>query len=151
MSQASSTPNIWNTTKIAGANIVGGPFIGGNYYATLNGTGWSETHADRGDGFVAEPYLFDATNTDYLPLHIPGSPTPTPTATPTVTPTQTPVPQPIKANFTATPRTGVPPLEVQFTDLSSGSPAGWNWTFGDGSVSHDRIRYMSTMVSGDTR
>nr|WP_319539520.1 right-handed parallel beta-helix repeat-containing protein [uncultured Methanospirillum sp.] len=131
-------PNIWNTTKIAGANIVGGPFIGGNYYATLNGTGWSETHADRGDGFVAEPYLFDATNTDYLPLHIPGSPTPTPTATPTVTPTQTPVPQPIKANFTATPRTGVPPLEVQFTDLSSGSPAGWNWTFGDGSVSHEQ-------------
>lgn len=131
-------PNIWNTTKIVGINIVNGSFIGGNYYATLNGTGWSETHADRGDGFVAEPNVFDANNTDYLPLHIPGSPTPTPTTTPTVTPTWTPIPQPITANYTATPRTGTPPLTVQFTDLSSGSPVGWNWTFGDGSGSHEQ-------------
>lgn len=131
-------PNIWNTTKIAGINIVNGSFIGGNYYATLNGTGWSETHPDRGDGFVGEPYVFDANNTDYLPLHMPGIPTPTPTPTPTVTPTVTPIPQPITANFTATSRTGTPPLSVQFTDSSSGSPVGWNWTFGDGSGSHEQ-------------
>jgi len=132
--------NLWNTTKIAGVNIVNGPFIGGNYYATLNGTGWSETHADRGDGFVADPCVFDENNTDYLPLHIPGSPTPTPTPTLTVTPTstQTPVPQQITANFTVNSRTGTPPLKVHFADLSSGSPAVWNWTFGDGSVSHEQ-------------
>ncbi len=63
-------PNVWNLSKSAGPNIVGGPYIGGNYWASPNGTGWSETHADRGDGFVAEPYVFDANNTDYLPLHL---------------------------------------------------------------------------------
>ncbi len=36
------------------------------------------------------------------------------------------------ANFTATPTTGVAPLNVQFTDISSGSPTLWSWDFGDG-------------------
>jgi PKD repeat protein len=39
------------------------------------------------------------------------------------------------ANFTADPELGVAPLIVQFTDLSSGDPTEWSWTFGDGGVS----------------
>ncbi|RMF90051.1 MAG: hypothetical protein D6733_04875, partial [Methanobacteriota archaeon] len=35
--------NSWNTTLTLGTNIVGGPYIGGNYWAKPDGTGFSET------------------------------------------------------------------------------------------------------------
>lgn len=39
------------------------------------------------------------------------------------------------ADFTATPLTGTVPLNVTFTDLSTGSPTSWLWDFGDGGIS----------------
>jgi PKD repeat protein len=36
------------------------------------------------------------------------------------------------AGFTADPLSGLPPLTVQFTDLSTGGPVSWTWDFGDG-------------------
>jgi PKD repeat protein len=42
------------------------------------------------------------------------------------------------ANFTATPTNGYPPLTVAFTDISTGSPTTWNWTFGDGAYSAEQ-------------
>jgi PKD repeat protein len=39
------------------------------------------------------------------------------------------------ANFSATPTSGPAPLAVSFTDLSTGSPTSWLWTFGDGATS----------------
>jgi parallel beta-helix repeat protein len=45
-----------------------------------------------------------------------------------------PAPAPV-AEFTATPLTGTAPLDVQFTDQSTGSPTTWTWDFGDGSNS----------------
>lgn len=39
---------------------------------------------------------------------------------------------PLKAGFKAEPSSGTIPLNVQFTDLSSGNPESWRWTFGDG-------------------
>jgi len=51
--------NYWNTSKELG---------GGNYWFKINGTGWSETHADlNNDGFCDEPYELSTNNTDYLP------------------------------------------------------------------------------------
>ncbi len=41
----------------------------------------------------------------------------------------------LTADFTAEPRGGTAPLLVNFTDLSTGSPATWAWTFGDGGIS----------------
>jgi PKD repeat protein len=38
-------------------------------------------------------------------------------------------------NFVATPTSGSPPLAVQFTDTSTGTPALWIWNFGDGTTS----------------
>ncbi|MDD1654263.1 MAG: PKD domain-containing protein [Methanomicrobiales archaeon] len=39
------------------------------------------------------------------------------------------------ASFTVTPRAGIPPLAVQFTDTSTGNPENWTWEFGDGETS----------------
>ena len=47
-------------------------------------------------------------------------------------------PKPVKADFNATPTAGATPLDVQFTDLSSGDVTGWSWDFGDGN--HSSVR-----------
>jgi PKD repeat protein len=39
------------------------------------------------------------------------------------------------AEFTATPRSGTPPLTVNFTDQSVGDITSWSWDFGDGGTS----------------
>jgi PKD repeat protein len=39
------------------------------------------------------------------------------------------------ADFDATPTSGNTPLEVSFTDNSTGSPTSWRWSFGDGKSS----------------
>jgi parallel beta-helix repeat protein len=65
-------PNTWNRSKTQGPNRAGGPFLGGNYYARTNGTGFSQTCADAdGDGLCDSPNDFGNAsddNTDFLPL-----------------------------------------------------------------------------------
>lgn len=40
---------------------------------------------------------------------------------------------PVTANFSGSPTSGPVPLNVQFTDSSTGNPTAWAWNFGDGS------------------
>ncbi|MEA1864970.1 MAG: NosD domain-containing protein [Euryarchaeota archaeon] len=62
-SRDDGTSNIWNTTKITGPNIVGGPEIGGNYWGDYPGT-----DGDR-DGFGDTPYnIGGGSSQDHLPL-----------------------------------------------------------------------------------
>jgi len=42
------------------------------------------------------------------------------------------------ANFSGTPTTGTAPLQVSFTDSSTGEIDSWSWTFGDGGSSTDQ-------------
>ena len=42
-----------------------------------------------------------------------------------------------RADFTVDKSSGEPPLTVQFSDRSSGSPYTWNWEFGDGCTSRE--------------
>ncbi|MEN6443556.1 MAG: PKD domain-containing protein [Methanoregula sp.] len=45
------------------------------------------------------------------------------------------------ALFSASVISGTSPLAVQFTDLSSGSPTAWAWSFGDGGISTQKNPY----------
>jgi len=65
---STSYVNHFNTTLTSGTNIVGGNYLAGNYWASPNGTGFSQTCTDRGDGICDAAYNFDNINYDYLPL-----------------------------------------------------------------------------------
>jgi PKD repeat protein len=43
--------------------------------------------------------------------------------------------QPPTADFSGNPTNGPAPLTVYFSDLSTGGPTSWSWTFGDGGTS----------------
>lgn len=61
--------NYWNITKTAGSNIVGGHYLGGNFWALPNGTGYSQICADNDrDGICDSSYKLSSINIDYLPI-----------------------------------------------------------------------------------
>lgn len=61
--------NYWNTSLQPRSNIVNGPYIGGNFYAKTDGSGYSETCTDNNsDGICDIPLTHAPNNTDYLPL-----------------------------------------------------------------------------------
>jgi parallel beta-helix repeat protein len=106
-----TTDITWNLAKTAGKNIVGGPYIGGNFWASPMGDGFSEIAQDKdGDGIADIPYTWLTANgtniTDYLPLvHLSNPQLPA-----------LPV-----ANFNTNVTSGTAPLAVKFTDRSQNS------------------------------
>jgi len=66
--------NNFNTPKTALANIVGGSYLGGNYWAYPNGTGYSQSCDDADyDGICDSIHTLASGNIDYLPLTEPPS------------------------------------------------------------------------------
>jgi parallel beta-helix repeat protein len=113
--------NVYNTKKTAGTNIVGGPYIGGNFWGKPDGTGFSNTATDvNRDGISDSAYksITGSIYSDDLPLVVykPGSIEPV-------------------AAFSASPTSGTAPLNVRFNDTSTGTPTKWKWNFGDGTSS----------------
>lgn len=47
-------------------------------------------------------------------------------------------PPALNASFTGDPTSGSAPLDVLFSDTSTGDPTSWNWDFGDGATSPER-------------
>lgn len=62
--------NQWNTTLAPGKNIVGGSWVGGNYWAQPDGKGYSQTCIDGKEpiGICDASYVIDSNNIDYYPL-----------------------------------------------------------------------------------
>lgn len=60
--------NIWNVAKVLGINIIGGQYLGGNYWGELDGTGFSDTCDNgNGDGICDSGYRLNG-EWDNLPL-----------------------------------------------------------------------------------
>ena len=113
--------NSYNATKTSGTNIVGGPYIGGNFWGKPDSTGFSQTAVDTdGDGISDSVYtnIAGSVYSDYLPLVTPG-----------------PAPILPVADFSSNVTSGKVPLNVGFTDKSTGTPISWTWSFGDGTSS----------------
>ncbi|MDQ0769288.1 PKD repeat protein [Pseudarthrobacter defluvii] len=53
------------------------------------------------------------------------------------------------ASFTSTPSSGTAPLDVSFTDTSTGTPTSWAWDFGDGGTSNAQNPTHSYATAGD--
>jgi len=65
-----NTNNAWSISKTAGQNIVGGPFLGGNFWGKPDGTGFSQVTVDTDlDGLCDSAYEIAVANVDQLPLH----------------------------------------------------------------------------------
>jgi parallel beta-helix repeat protein len=68
-SEDKSSGNVWNVNKDPGTNIIGGFFLGGNFWASPKGNGFSQTHSDTDDDGICETaYDMGKGNIDYLPL-----------------------------------------------------------------------------------
>ncbi len=127
------SPGVWNTARTAGTNIIGGPYFGGNYWATPSGSGFSQTHTDtNGDGISETYYSLNGVNIDYLPL---------------VT-AQVLEPLLPTANFSTNINIGQAPLSIQFTDFSQNANVR-NWDFGDGNRSNEQNPAHTYYAAGD--
>ncbi|RXA21360.1 PKD domain-containing protein [Methanosarcina sp. MSH10X1] len=121
-----------NTRKIAGTNIAGGPYIGGNFWAKPDGTGFSQTTVDGdGDGISDSAYnnITGSVYSDYMPL---------------AALKQKPV-----VSFSSNVTSGNAPLGVLFTDTSTGTPTSWSWSFGDGTNSTQRNPVHTYSTAGN--
>jgi nitrous oxidase accessory protein len=62
--------NFWNIALTTKKNIVRGPYIAGNFWADLEGTGYSETSTDENsNGICDSPYSVNGGGTDGSPLY----------------------------------------------------------------------------------
>ncbi|MBR9676849.1 hypothetical protein GOV04_01805, partial [Candidatus Woesearchaeota archaeon] len=68
-----NTTNYLNTTLTVGTNILGGSYLGGNFWTNPTNTGWSDNCSDAsGDGICEAQYNASINNTDFLPLTLNG-------------------------------------------------------------------------------
>ncbi len=114
---AKNARSTWNIGKAKGKNIVGGPYIGGNFWAHITGDGFSQTaHDSEGGGIADAIYDKEVNVIDKLPL--------------------VSVVLPV-ADFRASTTQGSAPLDVQLTDLSQNAISKI-WDFGDGTNSTEQ-------------
>ncbi len=132
----------WNPSGAPVANFSGTPTTGtaplevsfiDSSTGDIDSRSW--TFGDGGSSTAQHPtYTYDDPGTYTVRLTVTGpSGSDTETENNYITVTEAPVP-PV-ANFSGTPTTGMAPLEVSFTDSSTGDIDSWSWSFGDGGSS----------------
>jgi len=106
---------VWNIAETEGRNIMGGSYLGGNFWAKPDGSGHSQITPDaNNDGFADSPFTTDNV-TDNLPLiDVPDPVVPT-------------------ADFSTSVTSGYAPLTVQFTDLSENAVSR-SWDIDDDGI-----------------
>jgi PGF-pre-PGF domain-containing protein len=97
-----------------------------NAYSAVVGTHTFSTHTFDNSGNVNSTWV----NLTFITKEYPGC-----TENWTCDTCSRPVIPGAIANFTQNTTEGLTPLEVQFTDTSTGFPTFWNWSFGDGTYS----------------
>ena len=111
-----------------------------NVQFTDKSTGASSLSWNFGDGLTSNQqspsHTFSTAGTYTVVLTASDSNGGSSTKQTTITVTGTPVI--LTADFTASTTTGNAPLNVQFTDTSTGSPTSWFWNFGDGQTSNQQ-------------
>jgi len=65
---SSAEENFWNTSLTLGTNIVGGGYIGGNFWSKTSGDGFSDVCSNTTNGICNENNIIRTENIDYLPL-----------------------------------------------------------------------------------
>ena len=129
-----NTGCVWNKTKTSGTSIVGGPNIGGNYWATPLGTGFSQTATDANKDGIADSSYNGETFTDYLPL------------------VTVYVPEPVLpvADFDTNVTNGNAPLAVLFTDNSQNATSRIWDVNNDGIEDSNETSFVYTYTSTGT-
>ncbi len=137
--------NTWNNSLTSGTNIVGGPYLGGNFWAKPDGTGFSQMSEDSDENGIGDlPYNINGNDFDYLPLVSISSPQDSKFDKIIV---QGPAGFP-EADFSANPKSGSAPLSVHFTD-SSQNATEWDWDFGDEATSTSQNPEHTYTEAGD--
>jgi parallel beta-helix repeat protein len=68
--EAVNAENIWQSPLLTRQNIVRGPYIGGNFWADLNGKGYSETSVDENNNGICDvAYNVTGGGVDKFPLY----------------------------------------------------------------------------------
>jgi len=99
----------WYKEIAAGKSIMGGPYVGGNYWAKPDYTGHSQVTPDSNEDGIADSAYTQENVVDNYPL----------VDYPDILPV---------ASFSTNVTSGTAPLAVQFTDTSQNT-TGWSWDF----------------------
>jgi parallel beta-helix repeat protein len=127
--------NMWNISKTPGTNIIGGPYLGGNYWDDYTGSD------NDGDGIGDVPYpISGGDNEDRYPLMEPNGSENNPPNTPTITGQKK---VKINVEYTYTSRTTDPEEDQVYYwfEWGDGTNSGWIGSYASGATASAKHKW----------